>query len=58
MNQIDFKPGDSVVLRGWPPREMKVTDTRNPVLLTVRAPNGATLRVGRETVVPVGVRDD
>ena len=58
MNQIDFKPGDSVVIKGWPPREMEVTDTRNPILLTVRAPNGATLRVGRETVVPVGVRDD
>jgi hypothetical protein len=58
MNQINFKPGDTVVLKGWPPQEMMVTDNRNAALLTVRAPNGAALRVGRETVVPIGVRDD
>lgn len=56
MNQIDFRPGDTVVLKVWPPRDTEVTDTRNPV--NAHGEGAERLCVGRETVVPMGVRDD
>jgi len=44
----NFKVGDRVTVRGWPPSPvLTVIDTSDPSLLTLQTVGGAQLRVGR-----------
>ena len=46
--RYNFKTGDQVVVKGWPPSSpMTVTDTSDRSLLTLELPSGCTVRVGR-----------
>lgn len=54
LTQYSLKPGDHVIVKGWPPsRQLEVVDTSDRSLLTVKASNGSTLKVGRLAVVKV-----
>lgn len=54
LNRYNFKPGDHVIVKGWPPsRQLEVVDTSDRSLLTLKASNGSTLKIGRLAVVKV-----
>lgn len=48
-----IKPGDRVLVTGWPPEPLEVIDAADRALLTVRAPTGRELRVGRYSVASI-----
>ena len=46
--RYNFRLGDQVVIKGWPPSPtLEVVDVNDRALLTLQAPGGALLRVGR-----------
>ena len=48
LQQYNFKAGDQVVVRGWPPSAvMTVIDHSDRSLLILETPGGAQLKVGR-----------
>ena len=49
MNRI--RVGDRVYLTNMPVMPLTVIDTSDPALVTLRAPNGMTLKAGRETII-------
>ena len=52
--RYNFRKGDQVVVRGWPPSSpMTVTDTGDTSLLTLELPSGCSVRVGRLACVLV-----
>jgi acyl CoA:acetate/3-ketoacid CoA transferase alpha subunit len=49
---LNLKPGDQVLVEGWPPSAvLKVVDTSDRSLVILRTPNGALLKIGRLAVV-------
>ena len=48
-----IKVGDRVFIQSMPVMEMEVIDVSDPALIVLRAPNGATLKAGRRTVIRV-----
>ena len=48
-----LRPGDIVFVRGMPFKALEVVETSDQVLVTLGAENGATLKVGRLSVVKV-----
>lgn len=42
--------GDHITVTGWPPMHLEVIDTSDRELLTVRAPTGRELKIGRQCV--------
>jgi hypothetical protein len=51
LTSYNFQTGDSVIVNGWPASTvLEVTDASDRSLLTLRAPNGASLKVGRLAV--------
>ena len=51
------KVGDKVYIQNMPVMALEVIDTSNPSLIVLRAPNGATLKAGRKTVIRVETRE-
>lgn len=45
-----IRPGDHITVSGWPPAHLEVVDASDPALLTIRAPSGAELKIGRQCV--------
>jgi len=43
--------GDRVYIKGMPTMPLEVIDVSNPGLVVLRAPNCATLKAGRKTVI-------
>lgn len=53
LQRFSFRTGNQVLVDGWPPSTvLKVVDTSDNALLTLRTPNGVTVRVGRLAVKP------
>jgi hypothetical protein len=48
-----IRVGDRVYIQGMPVMPLEVIDTSDPALIVLRAPNGATLKAGRKTVIRV-----
>jgi hypothetical protein len=48
--------GDRVYVQGMPVMSLEVIDCSDPSMITLRAHTGATLRVGRNTVIPATQR--
>lgn len=49
--------GDRVYLENMPVMPLEVIDITDPALVTLKAPNGATLKVGRRTVIRVETQE-
>ena len=52
MHHRPIKPGDRVFVQGFPPRTLEVVDCSHPSIVTLKSENGATLKVGRLSVIP------
>lgn len=52
-----IRPGDHITVAGWPPDHLEVIDTSDRALLTVRAPTGRELKIGRHCVGSIVVAD-
>ncbi len=48
-----IKPGDHVRLAGGPSIWLTVEDVSDPALVTLRAPGGALVKAGRQTISEV-----
>jgi hypothetical protein len=48
-----IRVGDKVFIQGMPVMALEVIDVSDPALIVLRAPNGATLKADRKTVIRV-----
>ena len=48
-----IRVGDRVYIQGMPVMALEVIDCSDPSLIVLQAPNGATLKAGRKTVIRV-----
>jgi hypothetical protein len=52
-----IKPGDRVLVKGWPPVSMEVIDASDRSILVLRSAYGTSLKVGRLAVIPATEND-